>query len=752
MPDALVTLTFVPLMIFGFGVIVAVHEFGHFVAARWAGIRVHAFAVGFGRAIVSYRKGFGVSAGSSEARYEQMLRAQREGAEGADLSGVSPTEYRLNWIPFGGYVKMLGQDDADPSHRSDEPDSYQSASIFKRMVVISAGVVLNVVLAALLFIAVYMVGIAEPSNVIDRPSPGSVADRAGFEAGDVVVRVGDEATPSFRDVMVAVALSPVGEDLSFEVVRTGADGGEETVTLSAAPLPASASAMRVPSVELPGSALSCEVWPDPLRSSDEQTLRLVFEQAGLAGLQPGSVLVSVGGEAVPVREHPRTGERFRMLVDAERLIGRAVGGGTGEPGVAGGAGEEVELVFETPGGASAAYTLPAVLPLPRQTVVVEDGRSHSSRHLLGLTPVLMVSDDPSSPAPAQGLQRGDVLLRVGSVTYPSVAAGIREIRANRGGSIDLLVLRGDEVIPLEANVSFEGTVGFIPDEATHLPVLARTPDYVERSGTDEAGEPEYEDVSLAAERLGLDAVLPGTLVTRFAGHEVSSFAEMLTAARRAVGSAAGDSDGADASGDRNGEVTIDVEAVSLPGPVVGASPLAGIEARSGADAGFALTVTRSEARELMAIEPTVRHLARVFRPASTERIADGPIDAVVMGAHATKRIIQQTYLTLRRLIEGTVPVNQLQGPVGITYTGSRLAEQGPIYMLYFLALISANLAVINFLPIPITDGGQFLLLMYEAVFRRPVPIVAQNILTLMGLLAIGLVFIYVTFHDILRIF
>src|SRR5215471_12929355 len=97
------------LVLLGFGLIVFLHELGHFLAARWAGIRVLAFAVGFGPALFSYRKGMGFQAGSGEAKYLEMLKAEKEGLQQRDVHAISPTEYRFNILPLGGYVKMLGQ-------------------------------------------------------------------------------------------------------------------------------------------------------------------------------------------------------------------------------------------------------------------------------------------------------------------------------------------------------------------------------------------------------------------------------------------------------------------------------------------------------------------------------------------------------------------------------------------------------------------------------------------------------------------
>ena len=128
--------------------------------------------------------------------------------------------------------------------------------------------------------------------------------------------------------------------------------------------------------------------------------------------------------------------------------------------------------------------------------------------------------------------------------------------------------------------------------------------------------------------------------------------------------------------------------------------------------------------------------------------APGPIAAVQRGLHESRRVMLQVYLTFLRLFQGTIKVEHLKGPVGIAHIGTMVAEEGLIKVLFFMGLISINLAVINFLPIPIVDGGQFLMLCYEGLRGRPVPIVVQNAMTMLGLMLIGSVFIIVTFNDI----
>jgi regulator of sigma E protease len=129
-------------------------------------------------------------------------------------------------------------------------------------------------------------------------------------------------------------------------------------------------------------------------------------------------------------------------------------------------------------------------------------------------------------------------------------------------------------------------------------------------------------------------------------------------------------------------------------------------------------------------------------------IAHGPADAIGIGISRTREVMMNTYLTFVRLFQQTVKIEHLKGPVGIAHLGTIIAERGLIWMLFFLALISVNLAVVNFLPLPIVDGGQFLLLVYEQLRGKPAPLGFQNAITLAGFALIGTLFLLVTFNDV----
>jgi regulator of sigma E protease len=133
--------------------------------------------------------------------------------------------------------------------------------------------------------------------------------------------------------------------------------------------------------------------------------------------------------------------------------------------------------------------------------------------------------------------------------------------------------------------------------------------------------------------------------------------------------------------------------------------------------------------------------------------ADGPVDAVVMGYRKTVMFVAQTYVTLRRLIGGLVSPKDLMGPVGIITLSYRIVADRPfVYYVYFLGLISAAIAVFNFLPLPPLDGGLVVLLLVEKIKGSALSERVQAIIAYTGWTLIGSLILYVTFNDIVRNF
>ncbi len=177
------------------GVLVFIHELGHYLAARWRGVYVEAFSIGFGRALVSW----------------------------VDRRG---TVWKLCWIPLGGYVKLHGQErpedvsgDVRASWRTGA--TFHEKSVLSRAIVVAAGPVANFLLAGLLFSALFMVnGRPLTTPVIGEVMVASAAEQAGLKAGDRIDDIDGQAILRFEQVQSAVAARP-GQKMAIAVTRNG---------------------------------------------------------------------------------------------------------------------------------------------------------------------------------------------------------------------------------------------------------------------------------------------------------------------------------------------------------------------------------------------------------------------------------------------------------------------------------------------------------------------------------------------------
>ena len=715
--STLSTLTDLALVIGGFTLIIVIHELGHFIAARWAGIRVMAFAVGFGPAIVSYRKGYGLRRGSSEQEYLTRVAAAKEDpAQAPALAGVSATEYRWNYLPLGGYVKMLGQDDSDPTATSTESDSYQSASPWKRMVVISAGVIFNVILAAVLFVGVFTVGLPTEPCKVGFVAPGSPAFEAvasnagtlgikqsGLQPGDEIVRLEGEIPQSFKDLTLASAMASPNEAIAIDVVREGV-----AEPLHFLVVPREDPYSRMLSIGV-GPASGSMLDGAELKGAAKAEAIAGMRQLGLAMAEPGMTLVRVGDRSAAKGSD---GLAAAVLVRAAEASG----------------GAPIEVEFARADGTTVVETLkpePALatraVQNPSTKAVIRVG------HLAGLVPVMQVRS-ASKNAAEQGLAAGDVFVRLGDMEWPSVAEGIAEIK--RGGRTEIAVTVAREVGGEVRMIKFpmikvvNGTIGFSPgDTSASSTLVARWPVLPEAK----TGGFEVFNGKPAGARLGLT---PGSKITAVNGRPVASFAEVWLALAAITDDAAG-------------------VRLTVSSPVTSGETLAWPKRETGAE--HALALGAEDLKELSRTRWSIPLAEFAFEPERMLLQGADPAEAIGMGLHETLGTMKSTYLTFLRLFQGTVKVEHLKGPVGIADVGTQLASRGFVWLLFFMGLVSVNLAVVNFLPLPIVDGGQFLMIIYEQVTGKPVSVQIQANLARVGLLFVVCVFLFVTFNDVAKL-
>jgi regulator of sigma E protease len=244
------------LLAFAFvlGVLVFVHELGHFLMARWHGVRVLTFSLGFGPKILKVKRG--------------------------------DTEYALSAIPLGGYVKMAGENPEE--QRTGSPDEFLSKTKWQRFQILIMGPAMNVALAILLLWVVLLQGDQVPVYE-DQPvaiglvNDDSPAARAGLHPGDLIVRVNDEEVPTWNDFFTAIG-TKADRDVQLAVVR---NGREERVPIRPEPQTR---------FEVGDIGVLPDVYP---------SIESVFagDPAEKAGLKGGDRILAVNGKRVVFSRH-----------------------------------------------------------------------------------------------------------------------------------------------------------------------------------------------------------------------------------------------------------------------------------------------------------------------------------------------------------------------------------------------------------------------------------------------------------------
>lgn len=178
--------------IVGLGLLIFIHELGHFLVAKRAGIRVEKFSLGFGPKLIAFTRG--------------------------------ETEYRLSLLPLGGYVKMSGEDPSEEKEETvNDPRSFSAQPLRKRIAVVAAGPVMNLILALVLMPLVFMIGRMEP-NFIQQPpivigvKKDSPAQKIELQIGDQITSINGVETPTWDMALQRILISPE-EEVTLEILR-----------------------------------------------------------------------------------------------------------------------------------------------------------------------------------------------------------------------------------------------------------------------------------------------------------------------------------------------------------------------------------------------------------------------------------------------------------------------------------------------------------------------------------------------------
>jgi regulator of sigma E protease len=242
--------------LFTLGVLVVFHELGHYLVARWCGVKVLRFSVGFGRVVVSRRV------------------------------GPDQTEWALSAIPLGGYVKMADEREGDVAP-ADTARAFNRQSVWKRIAIVAAGPIANLLLAVLLYAGTFMFGIPAQRALLAEPLPDTAAASAGLRGGDLVVALDGDAVQSWQDLRWRLLRAQGRDEVGISVTPRDARAGDAPVIrmlalnrVKAADWEANATGVLGLRLDL-GAPLVAEAVPG--------------KPAALAGLEKGDRITAIDG-------------------------------------------------------------------------------------------------------------------------------------------------------------------------------------------------------------------------------------------------------------------------------------------------------------------------------------------------------------------------------------------------------------------------------------------------------------------------
>ncbi len=788
------------VMLLGFSLIVFVHELGHFLVAKWADVRVERFAVGFGREIFGFTRG--------------------------------ETRYSFNILPIGGYVKMLGQEDFDDKSKElmfkDDPRSFVNKPVRHRMAIVSAGVIMNVLFAGLLFMVVFLIGMEATSTRIAYVEPDSPADRAGIQPGDIIKKMNGSTIREFREVFFAVMLADVHEPMKFLIER---DGEEKTFSLNPEYLiPDNTREARRLMVGIAGG-----VTREIVRIGPE------IDTSRPDSPHVGDVIVEIDG--VPITDD-KANEAIEMLAYASG-----------------------EVVVERKDAANPDATPQRVrVNIPPILQLQPDAEGSDAISVLGLSPLVRISvADPRGRAAAAGLEAGDTVLSWDDIRYPTGATVVRAIRecpdrdihftvrkldgrvqdgfvrpkqnrrgagtiqssfesagdeavvtaVRRGGIAASAGLQVGDVIVACGGVENPSAVQVRRAVATNvrsplsLGVHKKDGRFVDVSVRPEAtGSVDASFDLIADDTLRVSDVVAtihgkpspaaqsgmkaGALITAVGNQPVSSWRELINAFRSHAGTTAA----VTYVDHENQPRTAQFPVPHSPRTLLGAGPEARIlsvdgrrtflldtsrgkeEVAVGYRKGLLAILDELAGRRDVAVEYRATPLSDIATKTLTipeERLdpwlgriafmpnvrvkdeltilkGENALEALQIGLHKTYYFMVNVYTTIERIFfSRSVGVESISGPLGIFDVGGKVARAGFVQFIFFMGIISANLAVINFLPLPIVDGGLMVFLIIEKIKGSPVSLRVQVATQMVGLFLIIGVFLYVTFNDAMRL-
>jgi regulator of sigma E protease len=717
----------------GLSFVIFIHELGHFLVAKWCDVHVTTFSIGFGPAIPGCRFQWG------------------------------ETTYKLALFPLGGYVQMVGQVDGDEASdgSEDDPRSYRNKSVWQRMAIISAGVVMNVILAIVCFMVVFQgPGKDREASVVSAVDTGAPAFTRGLRTGAVILQIGDVKNPYFlRDLTPMVMASQEGETLTLVTKRPTDEQAtvvhveprknedDERAMIGISP----SSALRLASRRQVAREFSRPV--EPGSAADKATPSFAFDDEIVATTDAEQDLAPDKYDPrklKPLPADPRKEEGDQRDYFEYRRRMQVL------------AGKEVVIQVQRRGG-SAKVKETADLKVPP-----------AFHRTLGLRMVMgqITAIREGSPAAKAGLQikdkkrqnpEGDLIQSV-------------EVRSTDGKPLRFEEAKLDPIrLPTELRGWAKEILAAKPNaDKDDLKVTMKL-----RRNVPEPGK-QYDVVTVELTwdpGWEFDRAIPFGEASPWAIPELGLAYQVRTTVAGVEPDSAAAKSGLQA-GDLIKKIrfsyTTSDNGEKKEGPWLDLE-VKDKDTKEWKEADYwayafqflqaarlttevALKVQRSKEVKEYTLEATEDRtwplVERGVVLTSDKRVqkAENIFHAVALGLEDTHASMMQVFQSIRGMVTGRISPKNLGGPVTIARVAYRFAGYDFWEFVFFLGLISVNLAVINFLPIPVLDGGHMVFLLYEKIRGKPASETVRVGATYAGLALILCLMVFVLYLDFTRLF
>lgn len=696
----------VALAVLGLGLVIFIHELGHFLAAKACDVHVETFSIGFGKAIPGCQFTYG------------------------------ETTYKVGWIPLGGFVKMVGEgDNADTEEAEEDPRSFKHKAVWQRMVIISAGVVMNLILGCVCFIVAYSHGVEETPAIVGVVSVGSPAWEQDVRAGQQITQIANITRPTFDDIRPEVMSAERNQPVRF-VIRDR-DGTEREVPIVPRRNPEDLYPLVGinPVEQLVLQKSRRHAGPPVRRGSPAYQAKA----ADGSQFQGGDKIVGTTDPDNPSAvkmlgtdpQDPNKKDSQEFMRNQARLRGRPM------------------TVRVDRDGKELDFTL-----APAWTQVLK-----GVRFQMGRLAAIRANGPAARAVPLTPTEEG-AGLQTGKPDQPEAGDKIIAVEValpdgTKKRFVDVKEADADTPFdPLRLGYDLERWAETATDRRVRVTVL-RPP----TPTTKTVQRLTYEMVWDPALVFNGEMMLGASTPVPVSGLGLAYYVDATV-----------DAVSDPASGFAKGDIITDVrfrdvnekgetetgewfplkqhQGASLHNMMQRVSaPEIDFKVKRGGTTEMELSATATPDTDWPAVDRGF-----VFPYDTRLQQAGGVGDALEMGLHRTWRTVKVIYQTLYATIFRQISAKTMSGPLSIANASYKIAGYDFWQFIIFIGLININLAVVNFLPIPLLDGGHMVFLIYEKVRGKPAPEKLVEWSLYVGLALILSLMAFVIFLDVRKLF